>query len=142
LDARRDWGDAEDYVELMWLMLQQPRPDDYVLATGEAHSVREFIELAFQVVGRRIEWWGSGVDEAGVDVGTGDELVRVDPSYFRPTEIDELIGNAGKARQALGWAPETSITELVAKMLKSDLKTVGLEIERKDRGNHWKPGRA
>lgn len=136
LDARRDWGDAEDFVKGMWMMLQQPQPDDYVLATGEAHSVREFIELAFAAVGRRIEWRGLGEDEVGVDAGTGQELVRVDPHYFRPTEIDELLGDASKARRRLGWAPETSFTELVAKMVKSDLKAVAAEAGRKDRGNY------
>jgi len=136
LDARRDWGDAEDFVKGMWTMLQQPQPDDYVLATGEAHSVREFIELAFAAVGRRIEWRGLGEDEVGVDAGTGQELVRVDPHYFRPTEIDELLGDASKARRRLGWAPETSFTELVAKMVKSDLKAVAAEAGRRDRGNY------
>ena len=136
LDARRDWGDAEDFVKGIWMMLQQPQPDDYVLATGEAHSVREFIELAFAAVGRRIEWRGLGEDEVGVDAGTGQELVRVDPHYFRPTEIDELLGDASKARRRLGWAPETSFTELVAKMVKSDLKAVAAEAGRKDRGNY------
>jgi GDPmannose 4,6-dehydratase len=136
LDARRDWGDAEDYVKGMWMMLQQPQPDDYVLATGEAHSVREFVELAFAAVGRRIAWQGSDAEEVGVDAATGQDLVRVDPHYFRPTEIDELLGDASKARRRLGWAPETSFTELVAKMVKSDLAVVAAEAGRRDRGNY------
>jgi GDPmannose 4,6-dehydratase len=136
LDARRDWGDAEDYVKGMWMMLQQPQPDDYVLATGEAHSVREFVELAFAAVGHRIAWQGSDAEEVGVDAATGQDLVRVDPRYFRPTEIDELLGDASKARRRLGWAPETSFTELVAKMVKSDLAVVAAEAGRRDRGNY------
>jgi GDPmannose 4,6-dehydratase len=136
LDARRDWGDAEDFVKGMWLMLQQDRPDDYVLATEVAHSVREFIELAFAAVGRRIAWQGSGKEEVGFDPGTGEDFVRVDPHYFRPTEIDELVGDATKARQSLGWAPEISFIELVGKMVKSDLKTVAAETGRKDRGSY------
>jgi GDPmannose 4,6-dehydratase len=133
LDARRDWGDARDFVKGMWLMLQQPQPDDYVLATGESHSVREFIELAFAQVGRKIAWQGSGENEVGFDTATGDELVRVDRRYFRPTEVDCLLGDATKARQALGWKPETSFSELVAEMVQSDLKVVAVESDRKDR---------
>ena len=135
LDARRDWGDARDFVRGMWLMLQQPKPDDYVLATGESHSVREFIELAFAQVGRKIAWQGTGDNEVGVDVATGIDIVRVDPRYFRPTEVDSLLGDATKARQALGWQPETSFTDLVAEMVSSDLKVVAAEFERKDRGS-------
>ena len=113
-------------------MLQQPEPDDYVLATGESHSVREFIELAFAVVGRSILWKGTGDDEVGVDATSGQDLVRVDRRYFRPTEIDELLGDASKARLKLGWQPETSFAELVA----ADLKAVAAEAERKDRGSY------
>ena len=104
LDAKRDWGHARDYVEGMWLMLQQPEPDDYVLATGESHSVREFIELAFAEVGRRIVWQGEGVDEMGIDAATGKDLIRVDTRYFRPTEVDELVGDASKAASVLAGA--------------------------------------
>ena len=136
LDAKRDWGHANDFVKGMWLMLQQPEPDDYVLATGESHSVREFIELAFAEVGRSILWKGTGDDEVGVDATSGQDLVRVDRRYFRPTEIDELLGDASKARLKLGWQPETSFAELVAEMVKSDLKAVAAEAERKDRGSY------
>jgi GDPmannose 4,6-dehydratase len=133
LDARRDWGDARDFVRGMWLMLQQPEPDDYVLATGESHSVREFIELAFAQVGRNIAWQGTGENEVGVEASTGRELVSVDRRYFRPTEVDCLLGDATKARQALGWQAETSFAELVAEMVRSDLQVVAAESERRDR---------
>jgi GDPmannose 4,6-dehydratase len=136
LDAKRDWGDARDFVRGMWLMLQQPEPDDYVLATGENHSVREFIEHAFAQVGRKIVWQGSGDDEVGIDDVTGLDLVKVDRRYFRPTEVDTLLGDASKARRALGWQPETSFADLVAEMVKSDLKAVAAESERKDRGSY------
>ena len=103
LNARRDWGHARDYVEGMWMMMQQPKPDDYVLATGEGHTVREFVERAFAVVGRRIRWRGEGVNEVGIDEVNGKELIKVDPRYFRPTEVDVLLGDASKARAKLGW---------------------------------------
>jgi GDPmannose 4,6-dehydratase len=122
LDARRDWGHARDYVEGMWLILQQPKPDDYVLATGEAHSVREFVEKAFACTGRKIAWRGKGESERGVEVGTGKVLVEVDPRYFRPTEVDYLVGDAAKARRQLGWQHRISFNELVEQMVKEDLK--------------------
>ncbi|MGD9804363.1 MAG: GDP-mannose 4,6-dehydratase [Hyphomicrobiaceae bacterium] len=121
LDAKRDWGHARDYVEGMWLMLQQDEPQDYVLATGETRSVREFVENAFQYVGRRVEWRGTGVDEIGVDAKSGKTLVRVDPRYFRPTEVDLLIGDPSKAKQVLGWTPKTSFEQLVTQMMEVDL---------------------
>jgi GDPmannose 4,6-dehydratase len=121
LDAKRDWGHARDYVEGMWLMLQQDAPDDYVLATGEAHSVREFVELAFARTERRILWHGRGVDEVGLDAGTGRELVRVDPRYFRPTEVDRLQGDPAKARARLGWRHRTGFADLVREMVEADL---------------------
>jgi GDPmannose 4,6-dehydratase len=125
LDAKRDWGHARDFVKGMWLILQQPKPDDYVLATGESHSVREFIELAFAQVGRTIVWSGSGGDEVGLEKDSGQVLVKVDKRYFRPTEVDSLEGDASKAHRELGWKAETSFTDLVAEMVKSDLELLG-----------------
>ena len=136
LDAKRDWGHAADFANGMWLMLQQPEPDDYVLATGKSHSVRDFIELAFGEVGRRIVWRGEGVEEVGIDVATGKDLIRVDTRYFRPTEVDELVGDASKAARRLGWRATTSFEELVAEMVQSDLVAVPSEAWRKDRGSH------
>ena len=124
LDARRDWGHARDYVRGMWLMLQQDQPDDYVLATGENHSIREFVERAFSEVGRTIEWTGEGLEEVGRDARTSQELVAVDPRYFRPTEVEQLIGDPGKARQKLGWRHEVGFEELVREMVACDLETV------------------
>ena len=124
LNARRDWGHARDYVEGMWMMMQQPKPDDYVLATGETHSVREFVERAFAVVGRRIRWRGEGVNEIGIDDVSGKELIKVDPRYFRPTEVDVLMGDASKARSILGWKHKVSFDELVAELVTSDLNAV------------------
>jgi GDPmannose 4,6-dehydratase len=125
LDAKRDWGHAKDFVKGMWLILQQPKPDDYVLATGESHSVREFIELAFGQVGRTIVWRGTGDDEVGLDNDSGQVLVKIDRRYFRPTEVDVLQGDASKAKQELGWEAETTFTDLVAEMVKSDLELLG-----------------
>ena len=122
LNARRDWGHARDFVEGMLLMLQQDEPDDYVLATGEAHSVREFVELAFAEVGISLRWTGSGVDECGVCTKSGRVLVRVDPRYFRPTEVDELLGSAEKARRKLGWSHKVSFRELVREMVREDVR--------------------
>lgn len=122
LDAKRDWGHARDYIEGMWMILQQPNPGDYVLATGETHSVREFIEKAFAVIGRKVEWRGKGVDEKGFDMASGDVLVEVDPRYFRPTEVDLLLGDASKAHRELGWKHKVSFEELVRDMVTSDLK--------------------
>jgi len=121
LDAKRDWGYAKDYVECMWLMLQQPEPDDFVIATGETHTVRRFVEMAFRVVGREIEWEGDGVNERGIERGTGRVLVRVDPRYFRPAEVDLLLGDPSKAKRKLGWTPRTTLEELVDMMVQYDL---------------------
>ncbi|MEA2948635.1 MAG: GDPmannose 4,6-dehydratase [Alphaproteobacteria bacterium] len=133
LDATRDWGHAREFVEGMWLILQQDKPDDYVLATGESHSVREFVEKAFARVGREIVWRGSGVDEKGVDRSTGAVLVEVDPRYFRPTEVDSLLGDPSKARAKLGWRHKTSFDQLVADMVDADIVAVGdMQARRKD----------
>jgi GDPmannose 4,6-dehydratase len=121
LEARRDWGHARDYVEAMWLMLQQPEPGDYVIATGETHSVREFCHRAFARVGIPVEWRGGGKDEEGVDSRTGEVVVRVDPRYFRPTEVEELQGDATKARQRLGWSPRVRFAELVDIMVDAEV---------------------
>lgn len=122
LDAKRDWGHAKDYVEAMWLMLQQPIPDDYVIATGETHSVREFVEAAFQYVGRTIKWEGEGVNEIGQDAQTGQLLVKINPKYFRPTEVDVLLGDASKAKEKIGWKPTVTFEALVKDMMDSDLE--------------------
>ncbi|MEA2039585.1 MAG: GDP-mannose 4,6-dehydratase, partial [Thermodesulfobacteriota bacterium] len=122
LDAKRDWGYAGDYVKAMWLMLQQEEPRDYVIATGEAHSVREFVEKAFKEVGITIAWEGNSVNETGRDNRTGEVFVRVDPRYFRPTEVDFLLGDPSKARSELGWESVVSFDELVKLMVQEDLK--------------------
>jgi GDPmannose 4,6-dehydratase len=121
LDAERDWGHARDFVEGMWRIVQQPAPDDYVLATGESHSVREFVELAFAEVGRRIGWRGKGVGEEGIDAASGQVLVKVDPRYFRPTEVYRLCGDAGKARARLDWKPRVTFRDLVREMVRADV---------------------
>jgi GDPmannose 4,6-dehydratase len=121
LDAKRDWGHARDYVEGMWMIVQQPKPDDYVLATGETHSVREFVELAFRHVGKRIEWKGEGVDEKGIDAANGEVLVQIDPRYFRPTEVSLLLGDPAKARSKLGWQHKIDFPTLVREMMEADL---------------------
>ncbi len=133
LDAKRDWGHARDFVEGMWMMLQQEEPGDYVLATGEMHSVREFVELAFAQTGRVISWKGKGDDEVGYDAKRGRALVRVDKRYFRPTEVERLLGDASKARAVLGWNPKTRFHELVAEMVDHDLKNVDGEVWRNGR---------
>jgi len=133
LDAERDWGHARDFVEGMWLILQQERPDDYVLATGEKHSIREFAERAFAHVGKRLAWRGSGVDEKGVDLASGQTLIEIDPRYFRPTEVDVLLGDPSKARQKLGWRHKTNFDDLVRQMVDADLTAVKREEERRNR---------
>ena len=133
LDAKRDWGHARDYVDGMWRILQQPTGDDYVLATGEMHAVREFVELAFAEVGRTIAWKGEGVDEVGLDAKTGKVLVSIDERYFRPTEVDELLGDPSKARAKLDWHHKTTFRELVAEMVASDRKAIADEASRQDR---------
>ncbi len=135
LDAKRDWGHAADYVKAMWLILQQHKPDDYVIATGESHSVREFTELAFHEIGIEIEWKGKGIDEHGIvrssmteafandkSIHEGDVVVQVDPRYFRPTEVDDLLGDASKAKTVLDWQPTISFREMVSQMVSEDIK--------------------
>ena len=129
MDAVRDWGHARDYVEGMWLMLQQAKPDDYVLATGEAHTVRELVERAFSVVGRKITWRGKGKDEVGIDEKTGETLIEVDPNYFRPTEVDLLLGDPSKAHRELGWKHKVSFDELITEMVNSDLQQMAVDAE-------------
>ena len=120
LDALRDWGHARDYVRAQWLMLQQPQPDDFVIATGKQHSVREFVELAARHLGMQIEWRGTGVHEQGMDVKTGRSVVKIDPRYFRPAEVETLLGDPSKARAKLGWVAETSLESMIAEMVTAD----------------------
>jgi GDPmannose 4,6-dehydratase len=150
LDAKRDWGHAKDFVRAMWLMLQQKKPDDYVVATGESHSVREFVELSFREIGAEIQWKGRGVKEKGIiseirgrrsEVGgqgqtlrAGEAVVEIDPRYFRPTEVDELLGDASKARQVLGWEPRISFEEMVSSMVKADIEEASRDQLCKDSG--------
>ena len=125
LDAKRDWGHAREYVRCMWLMLQQPEPDDYVVATGETYSVRTFVERAFREVGIDIEWKGRGLQEHGIDTSNGRVLVEVDPRYFRPTEVEILVGDATKAREKLGWRHEMNFNDLVTEMVREDVRNIG-----------------
>ncbi|HNW44016.1 MAG TPA: GDP-mannose 4,6-dehydratase [Elusimicrobiales bacterium] len=125
LESRRDWGYAREYVEGMWLMLQQPRPDDYILATGETHTVREFVEAAFLAAGFRLEWKGHGLAEKGLDAATGRALVEVSKQFYRPAEVDLLVGDATKAKTKLGWAPKTKFKDLVALMVDAELRRLG-----------------
>ncbi|WP_297527366.1 GDP-mannose 4,6-dehydratase [Thiohalobacter sp.] len=122
LNAKRDWGHARDYVRMQWLMLQQDEPDDYCISTGVQHSVRDFVNAAFKEVGMEIDWQGEGVDEKGIDKASGKVVVEVDPRYFRPTEVETLLGDSTKAREKLGWTPEISLDDMVAEMVREDLK--------------------
>jgi GDPmannose 4,6-dehydratase len=133
LDACRDWGHARDYVEGMWRIVQQDDPDDYVLATGETHTVREFVEKAFAAVDRTVEWTGKGLDEKGIDARTGAEIIEIDPRHFRPNEVDFLLGDSSKARTRLGWAHTTAFDALVSEMVDADLRAVMREVGRNDR---------
>lgn len=130
LDAKRDWGHARDYVEGMWRIVQHDEPDDFVLATGETQTVRSFVDAAFKEVGVDIEWSGEGVEETGTDKASGRLLVRVDPRYFRPTEVELLIGDPSKAKEKLGWSATTTLSELVSEMVREDLKQVADEHRR------------
>jgi GDPmannose 4,6-dehydratase len=122
LDAARDWGDARDFIEGMWLIMQQKTAENFVLATGESHTVREFAENAFASLDITLEWQGSGVDEKGIDISTGNTIIQVDPRYFRPTEVDHLCGDASKAKEKLGWEPKITFKELVKDMVSSDFE--------------------
>ena len=122
LDSKRDWGYAKDYIESMWLMLQQEKSDDYVIATGKSHSIREFVELAFKEVDIEIEWQGKGINEKGLNSANGETLIEIDPKYFRPSEVDHLQGDFSKAEKKLGWKPKTNLEELVQIMVQYDLK--------------------
>ena len=122
LDAKRDWGHAKDYVKMQWLMLQQDQPEDFVIATGEQHSVREFVTIAATTLGIDITWEGTGIDEKGIDTKTGNTIVAVDPKYFRPTEVETLLGNPAKAKEKLGWTPKITFKELVTEMVQHDLE--------------------
>lgn len=124
IDASRDWGFAGDYVEGMWQMLQQPEGDDYVLATGETHTVREMIEVAADALGMNMEWQGEGEDERGIDKNSGNEIIRINPEFYRPAEVDILLGNPAKAKAALGWSPKVSFQELVQKMVEADARRI------------------
>lgn len=122
LDSKRDWGHAKDYVKMQWLMLQQEEPDDYCISTGVQYSVRDFVDAAFKEVGIEVRWEGSGIDEKGYNAESGDLLVEVDPRYFRPTEVETLLGDSTKAREKLGWTPEITLDQMVAEMVREDLK--------------------
>ena len=134
LNAKRDWGHSKDSVEAMWLMLQQPEPDDYVIATGEQHSVREFCEIAFKELGIELEWQGQGIDEKGIDKKTNKVIIEVDSRYFRPAEVESLLGDSTKAREKLRWKPKISFEELVKEMVQSDLKEAEKELHLKNGG--------
>jgi len=130
LDAKRDWGYAKDYVEAMWRILQHEKPDDFVIATNETHTVREFVEETAKHLGFDLEWQGKGVDEKGVDKKTGQTIIKIDPKYFRPSEVDLLIGDYSKAKKELGWSPETTFKDLVKLMVDSDLKKEQTLVEK------------
>jgi GDPmannose 4,6-dehydratase len=130
LDAKRDWGYAKDYVEGMWRMLQQDEPDDYVLATNETHTVREFIELTAEHLGFALQWSGDGTDEIGIDELTGKTIIKIDPAYFRPAEVDLLIGDYAKAKQMMGWEPQVKFRELVQLMVEADLSAEAKKVEK------------
>ena len=134
LNAKRDWGHAKDFVESMYLMLQQPKPDDYVIATGKQYSVREFCEKVFSELGIELKWRGKGIEEKGIDKKTGKAIIEVDPRYFRPAEVDSLLGDASKARKKLGWVPKISFEKLVKEMVWHDLNEVKRDIHLKDGG--------
>lgn len=128
LDAKRDWGHAKDYVEGMWKMLQYKQPEDFVLATGKTHTIREFCELSFNEIGVTINWKGEGINEVGIDDATGKEIIAVDSSYYRPTEVDLLVGDAKKASKLLNWTPKTNLKSIIKEMISSDLENINKSI--------------
>ena len=134
LGAKRDWGHAKDYIEAMWLMLQQKRPDDYVIATGKQHSVKEFCTLAFKEVGINLKWEGKGIEEKGINKKTGKIIVEIDPKYFRPAEVESLLGDPTKAKEKLGWQPKISFEELIKEMVHSDLEEAKKDVHLKNGG--------
>lgn len=129
MDAKRDWGHSKDYVKAMWLMLQQDQAEDYVIATNETRTVREFVEIAFRTVNIQVEWQGQGVDEIGINKETGQTIVKINPVFFRPAEVEILLGDAAKAEKELGWEREISFAELVERMVKNDMELVAKEIK-------------
>ncbi len=135
LNAKRDWGHAEDFVEAMWLVLQQEEPEDYLIATGESHSVREFVELSAKMLGFDLIWEGEGVNEKGIDKNTGQVIIEIDPKYFRPTEVDFLLGDPTKAKEKLGWQPKIKFRELVSRMIKHDLHQEAIALQGKVDGH-------
>ena len=134
LDAKRDWGHAKDYVKMQWLMLQQEEPEDFVIATGVQYSVRDFVNIAAKELGIDIQWKGSGVHEKGYDIKTGRQIVAVDPAYFRPTEVETLLGDPSKAKEKLGWVPKITFNELVSEMVRSDLESAQRDLLCKNNG--------
>ena len=132
MDSKRDWGHSKDYVRAMWLMLQQDKPDDYVIATNETRTVREFVETAFKHVGIEVQWQGSGVDEIGINKENGKTIVKVNKKFFRPAEVDILLGDPSKAEKVLGWKREIDFSQLVERMVKNDLELVQNEIKVKE----------
>ena len=136
LDAKRDWGHARDYVEMQWLMLQQDVPRDFVIATGEQHSVREFVELSCKALGIGLKWTGVGASERGIDLSSGESIVEIDPRYFRPAEVETLLGDPTEAEQVLGWRPKTSFAQLVEEMVENDLRIAQKEMQAKESHLH------
>jgi GDPmannose 4,6-dehydratase len=134
LDAKRDWGHAKDYVYMQWLMLQQPEPDDFVIATGRQYSVRQCIEEAARNLDMRVDWQGSGLDEKGIDADTGRIVIEIDPRYFRPTEVETLLGDPAKAKRKLGWQPKISFEEMIAEMIQSDLREAEKDLHTRQGG--------
>ena len=134
LDAKRDWGHAKDYVEMQWLMLQQDQPDDFVIATGLQHSVRDFVNFAYEHLGKKIRWVGKGVEEKGYDSETDKLIVAVDPRYFRPTEVETLLGDPSKAKEKLGWEPKISLEQMVKEMMDHDINIAKRDALVKEHG--------